>query len=110
MVLFRTLVECHLVSVGDSWESFLVRNQFLPQHNNPVNDITQDVEEILPPQTLPHEVQIEIQLHRDPISSSDHQNSALPAMKMTLRKKEFVPKRSLETVMTSLKDRIIILC
>jgi hypothetical protein len=38
--------------------------------------------------------------------SLDHQNNALPAAQTTLKRKEFVPKRSLETVLTSLKDRL----
>jgi hypothetical protein len=39
--LIRTLVEFHLTSTGENWESFLVRNQFLPQHRDPIIDLTQ---------------------------------------------------------------------
>jgi hypothetical protein len=104
--LICTLVEFHLASVGYNWENFLVRNRFLSQGSNPIVDITQDAEDILPPQTLPHEVQIEIQLDNNLIPSPDDQINALPIARKILKKKECGPKKSLETILTSLKDRL----
>jgi hypothetical protein len=85
--LIRTLVEFHLTSTGDNWEIFLVRNQFLPQHNDPIIDLTQAVEESFSPQTFPQEVHIEIQLHDDPIMSLDDQTYVITCSTNDMEKK-----------------------
>ena len=45
----------------------------MPQHNDPIIDLTQTAEESISPQNLPQEVHIEIQLHDYPIMSLDGQ-------------------------------------
>jgi hypothetical protein len=51
--LIRTLVEFYLTSTWDNWEIFLVRYRFLPQHNDPIIDLTQATEESFSPQIFP---------------------------------------------------------
>jgi hypothetical protein len=63
--LIRILVEFHLVSMGDNWQGFLVRNEFLPPQIDPIIDLTQGVEEPFSPKASPnspHDFRIEIQI------------------------------------------------
>ena len=55
----------------------MVRNQLFPQHNDPIIDLTQAVEESISAHTFPREVHIEIQLHDYPIMSLDGQENVI---------------------------------
>jgi hypothetical protein len=103
--LIRTLVEYHLTNTGDNWEKFLQRNQFFPQHNDPIIDLTQVAEESNSPQTLPQEVHIESNSMMIPIMSLDGQVDVIPVARVTRNKKGFVPKQSLEAILSRLKNQ-----
>jgi hypothetical protein len=103
----RTLVEYHLVSVGDNWENFLIRNNFLSLRNNPVVGIVQNDEGILPLQSPSQELQIKIQIGETLVSLSKFQDVSLPVTRATFKKKKFLPKKSLEVVVYDLKDRFV---
>jgi hypothetical protein len=89
--LICTLVEFYITSTWDNWEKILVRNQFLPQHNDPIIDLTQATEESISPRNFHQEVHIEIQLHDDPIISLDGQVYVIRIARMALKRKGFVP-------------------
>jgi hypothetical protein len=58
--LIRILVTFHLVSTSDSWESFLVRNEFLPHQNDPIINLTHVAKDPFSPKALSYDFQIEI--------------------------------------------------
>jgi hypothetical protein len=73
-----------------------------------VVDIEHNDEEVLPPQPLPRGVSIEVQLEDNPISPVDLQSDPLLVTETILRKRKLVPKKSLEVVITNLKDPVSI--
>ena len=83
----------------------MVRNQLFPQHNDPIIDLTQAVEESISAHTFPREVHIEIQLHDNSIMSLDGQADVMPVARATQKRKGFVPKKSLETILIWLKNQ-----
>jgi hypothetical protein len=96
-----------LVSVGDNWENFLIRNKFLSLSGEPVVGIVQNGEGILPLQSPSQELQIKIQIDEIPVSLSNFQDVSLPVTWTTVKKKKFLPKKSLEVVVSDLKDRFM---
>ena len=93
-----------MVSVGDNWESFLIRNKFLSLSGEPVVGIIQNGEGILPLQYSSHELKIEIEIGEIPVSLSNFQDVSLPVTWTTVKKKKFLPKKPLEVVVSDMKD------
>jgi hypothetical protein len=64
-------------------------------------------EGILPLQSPSQELQIEIQIDESLVSLSNFQDVSLPVTQTTFKKKKFLPKKSLEAVVSDLKDRFM---
>jgi len=106
--LIHILVEFHLVNTGDTWQDFLVRNEFLPAQIDPIIYSTQSVEE---PFTLkaspnsPHDFWIQIQIQNDPVISLDAQTEVFYMARLAPKRSKFVPRKPLEVVLIHLRNQ-----
>jgi hypothetical protein len=96
-----------LASTEDTWQGFLVRNGFLLQQIDPTIHLTQAVEELVSPKTLSHllcDFRIEVQIQNDSVISPSDQTKVVSMTKMESKKQEFVSKKSLEEVLSHLRN------
>jgi hypothetical protein len=107
--LIWVLVNSHLLKVGDSWQGFLVRNGFVSLPPEPVNSLPLCVDESIDPCLSSHSLQglrVELQVSKDPALPPDTPIDSRQSVKVTSRKHKFIPKKSLEEVLSHLRGKV----
>jgi hypothetical protein len=106
--LIHILVNFQLVNTGDTWQSFLLRNGFIPSQIDPDSHLPQGIEEPVFPNILSHSLQdfrVEVQIPKDSVFSTSDPIKFPPVTEITSKKHEFIPKRSLEEILSHLRSR-----
>jgi hypothetical protein len=106
--LIQVLVNAQLLKIGDSWKGFLVRNGFVSFPSEPVHSLPLCVDEPTGPSISSHSLQsfrVEIQVSKDPVLPPDTPIEFRPIAEVTSKKHEFIPKKSLEEILSHLRDK-----
>jgi hypothetical protein len=105
--LIHILVEFHLVSTGDTWQGFLVRNEFLPLQIDPIIDLTQGVEDPFSPKASPNSLMIFELRFKFKMTLLFHpmpKQEVFPMARLAPKRHGFVPKKPLEVILSHLRN------
>jgi hypothetical protein len=107
--LIRVLFNAHLLNRGDSWQIFLVRNGFVSFPSEHVPGLPLCVYEHVVLSISSHSLQsfrVEIQVSKDPVLPLDTPVEFRLIVEVTSKKREFIPRKSLEEILSHLKDKM----